>query len=405
MVLGGVPLEGWKPGYWSQTYWGGAVAALGGALLLGGMRRVISETRWTSAVAMGSGAAILAMSRPYEGLLVCVPVGLVLMWWLFTSREAASGRKLLQVVLPAACVAGAGLAWLLYYNWRVTGHPLLLPHTLYARQHPYVPVWVWQSPGEVPTDLNQQMYDFFRFQVSEVLATARALPRSVHLYRTLAFEAGAVLAPLVILMLPWTMRGRWIAFAGAASAFVILGMYLPAFIRFHYHAPAAALTMVLVVGSLRRVALMRGRFGSAGRRAAAILVAVTLLVACVQWIANARRVPLVMEHWMSSRQEIIDQLTQSGGRHVVFVRYGPNHSPHIEVVFNGADVDGAPVVWVRELDGAQNAKVLEYYPDRTPWLMVIDDDRGLGRIGPWPARAGTPPVSDPTAPPAADGPG
>src|SRR5262245_134368 len=303
--------------------------ALGGALLLGGVRRVFDERGWTSAAAMGVGASILACTRPYEGLLVTIPVGLALVRWLVRPGPISMRGKLGRVVLPGACVAGAGLAWMLYYNWRVTGDPMLLPHTLYAQQHPYLPAWVWRRPVETPPGLDRYMMDFARVQVAEVSETSRPFSRALALYRALAFEAGQLIAPLMLLILPWAARQRWMAFAAGVAGIVVVGMFFPGFFRFHYHAPAAPLTIILAVGALRQLALRRGRFGPAGRALAALLVALTLLNTGLQWINNARRGPLVLEHWMSSRQSVIDELTRSGGRHVVFVRYGPNHSPHI----------------------------------------------------------------------------
>jgi hypothetical protein len=385
MVVGGMPLEGFKPGYWSQSYWGGAGAALGGALLLGGIRRVFKEPRWTAGAAMGAGASILALTRPFEGLLLAVPVAAACAVWLFRSGRVGFGRKILHVVLPGLCIAAAGLGWLLYYNWRVTGGALLVPHTLYARQHPYLQVWAWQRPAEIPPDLDRHMFDFARVLAGEAALLAPPLARLWLFYRTLAFEAGQLLAPLLLLMLPWTVGRRWIAFAAGTAAFVMAGMFLPAYLKFHYHAPAAPLTIILAVAAVRRLALLRGRFEVTGRALAALLIGLTILNTGLQWIGNARRGPLVLEHWMSSRQSVIDRLTESGGRHVVFVRYGPNHSPHIELVFNGADIDGSPIVWVRELDAAQNAKVVSYFHNRTAWLMTIDNDQGVAKVEPWPS--------------------
>src|SRR5262245_6145072 len=75
------------PTYWTYQYWGGAVPALGGALVLGGARRVIETARSRDAILMALGAAVLANSRPYEGLLLCVPVAAVLVWWLVRRTE------------------------------------------------------------------------------------------------------------------------------------------------------------------------------------------------------------------------------------------------------------------------------------------------------------------------------
>jgi hypothetical protein len=67
--------------YWAQSYCGGAVGAGGGALLLGGVRYLMREPRKNYAMVMGVGLAILANSRPYEGLVLSLPVGLGLLIW------------------------------------------------------------------------------------------------------------------------------------------------------------------------------------------------------------------------------------------------------------------------------------------------------------------------------------
>ena len=46
------------PGYWAHSYWGGAVAALGGALLLGALRRLVTEQSWQNGMLFGLGVSI-----------------------------------------------------------------------------------------------------------------------------------------------------------------------------------------------------------------------------------------------------------------------------------------------------------------------------------------------------------
>jgi hypothetical protein len=66
------------------------------------------------------------------------------------------------------------------------------------------------------------------------------------------------------------------------------------------------------------------------------------------------------------------QLAQAPGKQLVFVRYWPRHIFQDEWVYNAADIDGARVVWARDLGAAEDEKLRRYYPDRAVWLLEPD---------------------------------
>ena len=68
------------------------------------------------------------------------------------------------------------------------------------------------------------------------------------------------------------------------------------------------------------------------------------------------------------------QAWHTPGKHLVMVRYEQDHNIHDEWVYNGADIDGAKVLWARELDAQQNAKLFAYFKDRQIWLVTPDSD-------------------------------
>src|SRR5262249_9159127 len=115
-------------GYWVNSYMGGAVAGTGGALVLGALPRLRKNARPRDALFMALGLVILANSRPYEGLVLSLPVAVGLITSLFAGRRLEIHKRLLRVALPIALVLGlAALAMGCWYS-RVTGSPLRMPY-------------------------------------------------------------------------------------------------------------------------------------------------------------------------------------------------------------------------------------------------------------------------------------
>src|SRR5580658_2095753 len=134
---------------WSQSYWGGSLAVLGGALVLGALPRLVTRPRTGSSLLMGLGLVTLAATRPFEGFILSLPVA----WKLL--REIPRKRALLPLALVLA-LGGAGLA---FYDARVTGSPWRMPYQAYSEEYGGA-VFVFQKLPPVPAFRHDVMRKF-----------------------------------------------------------------------------------------------------------------------------------------------------------------------------------------------------------------------------------------------------
>jgi hypothetical protein len=86
-------------GYWMDSYWGGAVAAMGGSLVLGAVPRLAKSTSASASWTASLGLMILALSRPFEALVVTFAAVAGLLWW-----RHRLGRRLLDLFAPQGLV-------------------------------------------------------------------------------------------------------------------------------------------------------------------------------------------------------------------------------------------------------------------------------------------------------------
>ncbi len=163
--------------YWMNSYWGGAVIALGGALILGAFPRILSRQRKRDALIYGLGCCLLASTRPYEGFVYVLPTAILLVIWLARSPDRAALRaRTVNVLLPISATIAVLLAWFAYYNFKTTGNVLETAYGLWRRQQGVVPAFWWQPLSTVPTYNSPQVRQFNA--VWEV-AIYRGLHRSI----------------------------------------------------------------------------------------------------------------------------------------------------------------------------------------------------------------------------------
>jgi hypothetical protein len=364
--------------YWMNSYWGGAVAATGGALVLGAFARMVRHARIRDALLMGLGTAILANSRPYEGLLFCVPVALYLFWWLAgKTRPFFSTRtRFRKVAAPLAIVLLLTGAWIGFYNWRLTGHALLFPNALNVRTYHTASMFVFGKAKPPREYNNAQFEDFYSgFERDEYRGTwsdFSCISRvKVTRISSAFFWLGAVLA---LPGLPFVFRDRKMRLLIVILPLVIVGVFAVIWSNAHYAAPLMCVIFALLIQSIRHLRTMRpGKLpiGKALSWAAVLLLAVDTTAA----VAHRECDPLA---WTCqgdpSRAVIQKTLEHAPGKHLVVVRYEDEHNIHDEWVYNGADIDGAKVLWARELTPEQNAKLFAYFKDRQIWLVTPDVD-------------------------------
>src|SRR6266851_6252778 len=148
--------------YWINSYWGGAVAATGGALVLGAMPRIVRRSRTRDALLLGLGIAILANSRPYEGLPLSISVAGWFLWWLAgkAKSNATPRMRIIRVFAPLSVGLLLIVGFMGYYNWRLTGKTLLFPHALNTRTYRTTGLFLWDHPKE-PIQYNNEQFENF----------------------------------------------------------------------------------------------------------------------------------------------------------------------------------------------------------------------------------------------------
>ena len=363
--------------YWDNSYWGGALAATGGALVLGAMLRIMRRQRVRDAIVLAIGIAMLANTRPYEGLVLSTVVAGGLIFWI--ARKKPNAAVLLRrVVLPMVLVLGVAGTATCYYFWKVTGNPLRMPQQVNRESYSVARYFYWQTAYPEPEYHHQAIRDFYNgleLREFERAGTISGVLRQVAIKAALiwVFYIAPILT-LPVLLLPWMLADRRIRFLLIAGATAFAGSALVIFFNIHYVAPMVPVILAVILQGMRRLRHWRWEGRPTGLFLVRAAVAMCVLMIPVQvHILAAAPKPGTWAAIGPQRAAIAAQLGALPGQQLILVRYKPNHDPLLDWVYNGADIDHSKVVWARDMGVDQNQELLRYYGDRRVWLLEADE--------------------------------
>lgn len=352
--------------YWTTSYWGGAVAGLGGALLLGAAPRLLRRLRPGVAAVAGIGMVLLVNSRQYEGLILSAAVASWMAWRLW--RRGAILPALTRIVIPAGLVCACGILAMMYYFWRTTGDPARPPYVVNLETYMIRGMFLFTADRPEPVYLHREMQATYRKLLREEMAAVERIGDNVR--RILWTYIDRLRLPL-LLLIPCVLASRRVRPLMVILGLVLGAAFLVRWVNPHYIAPVAVVFAALQVEAIRRLRIYRRSGLPVGR----VLALFALLTIPAQFVAKgahewwgARFPP----GWEIERERIGNQLESGGGRHLVLVRYRARHDPFDEWVYNRADLEGAPVVWAREMSPAEDRALMDHYKDRRVWLATPD---------------------------------
>ena len=371
--------------YWANSYWGGAVAAIGGALVLGALPRIKNRAT-INALLMGLGFALLAASRPYEGVFFSIPVLIALALQMWRTRNSAS---ILKTVLPLGLVLSATAAFLLYYFWRTTGNPLLPPYVVNLRTYFVDPAFPWLPLRPTPEYHHDLLRDYYlgwnlsQFELARAHPFVAAMIKFVMLWffylgplLTLPFLALAFALPYGASFKDMPRRTRFLTIVAGIT---LIGLLLPAYANPHYAAPLTCVLYAFIVLALQRLRSWRPSGKPAGvflvravptAALALLLVRIAIPVFHLR-ITNSAAPMTWCSPWteLYPRSEIESRLNALPGRHLVIVHYGPQHDSSTGWINNAADIDGSKIVWAHDMGPAQNQELIRSFSGRHVWWL------------------------------------
>jgi hypothetical protein len=363
--------------YWMDSYWGGAVAGIGGALVFGSIPRLARNGRASTACIAAIGIAILANSRPFEGLVLILLSTASLIWW---TRGRFSVWLRPSVVLPCAIILLATAGAMAYYNVKTTGSPTTFPYTLNQNRYAVTPLF-WIMPPFAPAHLEYRdpsMRELWEKWDADHYTSARHNPvyAAFRLYSgvrdLIGSGAGLVVMFLCVCALPLERLTR------PRTAFVVIILFFCALLmdKFgfaHYMAPAVGAIFVLAMFGLRLLGSYRIGIRSTGRALMLCFLSAAGVLFVLDTVNTAyNRAVIPLTGVVPFRREVAARLASESGMHLVLVHYSPNHDPHAEMIFNSPDIDAQKIVWAFDFGPDADRPLLNYYRGRKVWLARPD---------------------------------
>jgi len=374
--------------YWASSYWGGAVAAMGGALLFGALARLLHKRTTGNALLFALGLVVLANTRPYEGFVFSAPAVIYLLVWSF--RKSWWREPMLKrAFVPALALLLLSAAFQLYYDWRGTSNPLVMPYIVNNRTYHISKPFLWQASYPLPQYHHRVMRTFYLFHELPEYLQSHSSWGLQDMERTkikLYYEFFVWPLLLLTIFAMWGMtKSRRMRLFPITLLLFLAGLLIQAWMpHAHYAAPILCVVIATILYGLRLLRTWKPRGVPAGlaiSRAAVLVILAWSVFPLAQhmidpWLLT--HTPLVRLLPQLDRARLQAELERTSGQHLVIVHNRLSATGAQDWVYNEPDLDHAKIVWARDMGPEKNQELLLYFHNRQIWF--VDQDDGIMRL-------------------------
>jgi hypothetical protein len=372
--------------YWSQSYWGGAVAAMGGALIAGAMPRVFKYQRLRDVLILGLGIGVLVNTRPLEGILIGIPLGCLVLPWKIKWRAVDKRRFLKNVVLPLGLLILTVALLTGNYNKKITGNAWVFPHVLYSKLYTTIPLFLWQPLYPAVHYDHQVFADYVKKYAVIYYHEKRTSHGFIHdiqedgFWLSMFFFGFPLAVPSLPILLQFFFHHKTaLRFWAALVILLSVCAAMTCSTKPHYFAPFTCLAVLLIVLGLRGLAALKFRQVNLGGIFVIFLLTFQLFLNIILTPALPVVKSLARNAGISrnnlppffTRERLKRILIKSGGKYLVIVTYPPTHNYFFEWVYNDSDIDHSPIVWARNMGADHNNRLFEYFKDRKVLFIQV----------------------------------
>ena len=367
--------------YWSDSYWGGSVAAFAGCVLLGSVSRWAKRPAMPIALLAAVATVLVVANRPFEGTLLVLGSVAYLAWNRRRTLLAVFNRRTVVpfagVIVLAAAAAGIN-------NYVVTGHIALLPYAWHGQQYSITPaLLVQKAPASAKVYRNNGQWLIHAVWERTAYDDQRTFAGYIvsligeKLGRYGRFFLGPSLLLLLLGLPPALIRRKDRSFLMLLLP-VLIVVTLETWTYPHYLAP--------MLGVIYFLLILSSRYLRTWSRAHGVGVALVRTVGLACFISLFLRMFLApvdnlsAPAWEGSapvdwgRPHVLESLNREPGSQLVFVDYHfmAGQSNYNEWVFNSADLASQKVLWAHRMEPQESDRDLEcFFAGRQPWLVTI----------------------------------
>ena len=357
--------------YWVNSFYGGFLPAIGGALVAGAYPRLKERASFGMSLTFAMGLAILAYTRPYEGLFFSAPFAIALV------RQWFSWRFLVPVgTVMAVATLGLGI-----YFKAVTGSPVQTAYGISQKTYGWPGTMAWVKPVALE-HRSVEMHRYYEYEMAEHEKVDSPFHFLVYLMFRVQeywrfFIGPALTIPLLFFGAVWRsgrLRLLIISLACAAAAVLFEGAAMA-----HYIAPATGAIVAILIECWRRLRAWKYEGRRTGLLLARLVPVLMVMVLGLRIAAENAGLPytqhLNYQSWCCqvkgnyAKVRAIAYLTTQPGKHLVIVTPKDDPNNLLQWIYNDADIDSSRIVWARDLGAEENTRLKEYFRGRTVWRL------------------------------------